>query len=107
MVIKEKGLKITSMWSPNFLEDKKVRIKVEFDPTPIRHLAIQCPSCKNWFVGCDIIKNDCVYEYQLTESECECPKCGDKFIIDCESDIENGDFPEFYDKCLKQIVTWE
>ena len=27
---------------------KKVNVKVEYDRIPIRHMAVQCPDCKNW-----------------------------------------------------------
>lgn len=87
---------------------QKTNIKVEYESTPIRHLAVQCPKCDNWFLGFDIIKNDCRYEHELLGSECECPKCGNKFRIDYKSYVEeSGDFPEFYDKCLRQKITWE
>lgn len=89
-------------------EFQKANIKVEYESTPIRHLAVQCPKCNNWFKGFDIIKDDCRYEHELLGSECECPKCGNKFRIDYKSHVEeSGDFPEFYDKCLRQKTTWE
>ena len=92
----------------NQLEFQKANIKVEYESTPIRHLAVQCPKCNNWFKGFDIIKDDCRYEHELLGSECECPKCGNKFRIDYKSHVEeSGDFPEFYDKCLRQKTTWE
>lgn len=34
--------------------EKKVQIKVEFDPTPIRHMAIQCPKCERLFNMYDV-----------------------------------------------------
>lgn len=87
---------------------KKVNMKIEYDDIPIRHLAIQCPYCKSWFIGHDIIKGDCSYKHQLSEAECECPKCSMEFKIDYRSDMdESGDFPGFYDNCLRQKVTWE
>lgn len=92
----------------NQLEFQKANIKVEYESTPIRHLAVRCPKCNNWFKGFDIIKDDCRYEHELLGSECECPKCGNKFRIDYKSHVEeSGDFPEFYDKCLRQKTTWE
>lgn len=92
----------------NQLEFQKANIKVEYESTPIRHLAVQCPKCNNWFKGFDIIKDNCRYEHELLGSECECPKCGNKFRIDYKSHVEeSGDFPEFYDKCLRQKTTWE
>lgn len=98
------------MWNgyDNQPEFQKANIKVEYESTPIRHLAVQCPKCKNWFQGWDIIKSDCTYDYELLGAECECPKCGNKFRIDYKSYVEeSGDFPEFYDKCLRQKITWE
>lgn len=89
-------------------EFQKTNIKVEYESTPIRHLAVQCPKCNNWFKGFNIIKKDCRYGDELLGSECECPKCGNKFRIDYKSHVEeSGDFPEFYDKCLRQKITWE
>lgn len=83
-------------------------MKVEYQCTPIRHLAIQCPDCNSCFFGHDIIKGDCLYKYQITGAECHCPKCDSEFKVDRESNIEeSGDFPEFYNKCLKKKVTWE
>lgn len=97
-----------SWWDQDFKESKKVNMKVEYENTPIRHLAVQCPDCNFWFMGHDIIKRECLFKHQLTGAECHCPKCGSEFKVDYESDIEeSGDFPEFYDKCLKQKVTWE
>lgn len=87
---------------------KQVNMKVEYDSTPIRHIAVQCPDCGNWFFGHDIFKCDCQYEHQLRGAECHCPKCGSDFKVDYESNIEeSNEFPEFYDKCLREKITWE
>ena len=94
--------------SPDTIKTKKVNMKVEYESTPIRHLAVQCPDCENWFFGYDIFKDDCQYDYQLRGSECHCPKCGSEFKVDFESNIEeSNEFPEFYDKCLRQKITWQ
>lgn len=99
---------MSSWWNQDFTENKKVNMKVEYESTPIRHLAVQCPDCNSWFFGHDIIKGECLYKYQLQGAECQCPKCGSKFKVDYESNIEeSGEFPEFYDKCLRQKTTWE
>lgn len=29
-------------------------VRVEYEPLPIRHIAVQCPECKNWFHGMDM-----------------------------------------------------
>lgn len=94
--------------SPDTIKTKKVNMKVEYEPIPIRHLAVQCPDCENWFVGHDLFTGDCQYDYQLRGSECCCPKCGSEFKVDFESNIEeSNEFPEFYDKCLRQKIIWE
>lgn len=89
-------------------EKKKVKMKVEYERTPIRHLAVQCPDCESWFIGVDIFKNSPRYSYELTNAQCHCPKCGSDFVTDCESEISTDvSFPEFYNNCLKQKTTWE
>lgn len=99
---------MSSWWNQDFVKNKKVNMKVEYECQPIRHLAVQCPDCESWFFGHDIIKGDCSYKYQIIGAECYCPKCGSKFKVDHESNIEESDdFPEFYDKCLRQKVSWE
>lgn len=87
---------------------QKVNIKVEFESTPIRHLAIQCPNCNSWFHGGDILKNYCSYDYELYGAGCHCPKCDYDFRIDYKSKFdEDVQFPEFYANCLEQKVSWE
>lgn len=90
------------------VETKKVNMKVEYDATPIRHLAIECPDCHFWFFGSDITKERCIYDYELKGAECRCPKCDSEFKVDYESNIEESDeFPEFYDNCLRKRVVWD
>lgn len=91
------------------VEEKPTNVKIEYESVPIRHIAVQCPDCKNWFSGWDIIKSECRYSYQITMAECECPKCGSEFRIGNDSNIVDGGvaFPEFYDKCLHKKETWE
>ena len=99
---------MSSWWNQDLVDTKKVNVKVEYECTPIRHLAVQCPDCEFWFHGFDIIEGDCTYSYQLRGAKCKCPKCGSEFKTDYESNIEeSGEFPAFYDNCLKQKVTWE
>ena len=87
---------------------QEVNIKAEFESTPIRHLAIQCPSCNSWFVGNDILKKECHYDYELFGADCLCPKCGYDFEISYKSKPdENVEFPEFYDRCLTKKEAWE
>lgn len=100
---------MSSWWNRDFEpEKKKVKMKVEYERVPIRHLAVQCPDCKNWFMGDDIFYDHPNYSYELTNARCHCPKCGSDFITGFESEIsEDASFPEFYDSCLKQKTIWE
>ena len=87
---------------------KKVNVKVEFDPTPIRHIAIQCPDCGKWFTQYDICKNAVNYKHDLDRfSECECPICGSSFNLGNIDIDQNVDFPEFYKNCMKKKEVWE
>jgi phage FluMu protein Com len=85
-----------------------VNVKVEFEPTPIRHLAIQCPKCKNWFKNGDIADVWIYNEPELYYTEFHCPKCENTFTIDRgDSNVEEAEFPEFYKNCLQRKETWE
>lgn len=88
---------------------REINIKAEFEVSPIRHLAIQCPKCDTWFKGTDILVEDAHYEYDLMNAECHCPKCGYEFEINYQkSNVDEDErFPAFYDKCAKRKTTWE
>ena len=85
-------------------------VKVEYECTPIRHIAVQCPNCANWFQGRDIIKDgDLTYKHDINWTEFKCPKCSKEF-----GGIQNGDkanvtedaYPTIYDGCLERREIW-
>ena len=91
-------------------------VRVEYECTPIRHIAVQCPKCKKWFHGTDITHDDLRYSYQIDMANYWCPVCDTKFGYDnkrnpfSEKDkpcIEEVSQPEVYDGCLTQKVIWE
>ena len=91
-------------------------VRVEYECTPIRHIAVQCPKCKKWFHGTDITHDDLRYSYQIDMANYRCPVCDIKFGYDnkrspfSEKDkpcIEEVSYPEVYDGCLTQKVIWE
>lgn len=100
-----------------------INMKAEFDPTPIRHLAVQCPHCQKWFYGYDITDDDIQYEYQLDLATFHCPICDKDFGRNAEPrsmwnlgsnarpkiNIEEVGYPEVYQDCLKkkETVAWE
>ena len=92
-----------------------LNIKVEYDPTPIRHIAVQCPYCGRWFKGYDILissNNNLAFSYDIKSAVFKCPVCTHAFglreqenlilnIMDCSSS------EEVYKDCLTKKVTWE
>jgi len=68
-----------------------MRIRLELDAASIRHLAVQCPDCENWFHGRDITHDELSYEYDIFFAQFECPVCGKIFgsekIGDASSNI--------------------
>lgn len=85
----------------------KIQIKVEYESVPIRHLAIQCPNCKNWFHGTNIAQKNVVYEHDLYYLKCNCPVCNHYFNTESNYEITEISYPQIYDKCLNKKVTWE
>lgn len=84
-------------------------VRVEYDPAPIRHIAVQCPECKKWFRGREISKDFFRYDYEINFMEFNCPICGEKFGgIGYENPIiEEVGHPEIYDGCLERKEIWE
>ena len=82
----------------------KINVRVEFDPIPIRHLAIQCPKCNNWFYDFDICKYEIRYNYQLYNIHCSCPKCD--YDFEGATNIQECGHPEVYENVLGKKVEW-
>ena len=49
-------------------------VRVEYEPLPIRHIAVQCPNCKKWFRGWEITEDD------LREAEDKIQKLTDRYV---------------------------
>lgn len=87
------------------MKREKVNIKIEYESTPIRSIAIECPECKNWFYGSDICKENVSFDYQLYNISCQCPKCNHLFTPDPEIQECSSSF-EVYENTLKKEVKW-
>ena len=86
----------------------KLNVRVEYDMKPIRHLAIQCPSCKGWFESNDILDDDIKYSDDLNNIEGECPRCGEEFWfcsgkIEIEECLSSG---KVHRDTLKKKIEW-
>lgn len=90
-----------------------MNVRVEYEPTPIRHIAVQCPKCSKWFYGSDITNDRLSFEYQIYYAQFECPICGKIFGADENSDFANvtikevGSAEECYKGCLQRKEIWE
>ena len=89
-----------------------MKIRVEYDPTPIRHIAVQCPKCEHWFHGRDITNDKLEYEYQIYYAQFICPVCGKVFGADksysfANMQIEETGYPDVYKDCLERKEVWE
>lgn len=85
-------------------------VKVQYEDTPIRHIAVQCPNCNKWFRGWDIVKGDLRYAYQINFAEFTCPICNEKFGGIQHADkpnIKKSAYPEIYEACVKKKEVWE
>ena len=89
-------------------------VRVEYDTTPIRHIAVQCPKCGKWFKGWNIVKggktcNSLRYEHDINWTEFECPVCEAEFgglQHNDKASIKEVDYPEVYDGCLERKEIW-
>lgn len=90
-----------------------MNIRVEYDSTPIRNIAVQCPNCEKWFYGYDITEDKLQYSYQVPFAKFHCPVCSN--IFGCNVGIkkdtfnvkEYGSAEEVYKGCLEKKVSWE
>ena len=85
-------------------------VRVEYESTPIRHIAVQCPKCNKWFYGWDITKDDLRYAYEINFAEFNCPICGEEFGGIQHADkpiIEEAGHPKVYEGCVQKKEIWE
>ena len=94
-----------------------INFRIEFEPRQIRHIAVQCPYCNNWFHGYDITHDDLIYEHEIEFAKFNCPICDRVFSV---FEYNNNPFaernkihvvdiqyPEVYDDCLERKEVWE
>ena len=91
----------------------KMNVRVEYEATPIRHIAVQCPNCGRWFDGREITEDRLSFDHDIRKAAVVCPVCdrifggfehqdfGDVKITEC------GSSEEVYKGCLKRREVWE
>ena len=85
-------------------------VRVEYESTPIRHIAVQCPECKNWFRGREITKDELHYDSDIHYAVFKCPVCGNEFggmQHEDEPDIQEVGYYKVYEGCLEKKVVWQ
>ena len=85
-------------------------VRVEYESTPIRHIAVQCPNCKKWFRGWEITEDDLRYAYEINFAVFKCPVCETEFGGLQHADkpnIEEVGHPAVYDGCLQKKEVWQ
>lgn len=93
-----------------------MNVRVEYEPTPIRHLAVQCPKCNNWFNGWAVMKgaafHNLRYKHDIASAKFHCPICNEDFgykfdQINYLHIKEVNSAEECYKDCLTKKETWE
>ena len=90
-----------------------MNVRIMYDPSPIRHIAVQCPDCERWFNGRDIGDRELVYDYELYQTQFTCPVCGKVFGSDDRSVNRNVIIEEcdrqsdVYKDIYKKVEKWE
>ena len=90
----------------------KFNIRVEYDATPVRHLAVQCPNCKRWFHGREISSDEILYKHDVCFALFTCPICDEEFGFHFDGSFDDYEisevgYPEVYKDALEKKVTWE
>ena len=90
-----------------------IEVRVEYEITPIRHIAVRCPDCGRWYRGNDITSDPLCYDYQIPLADFYCPMCGKLFGNQYSKPDEDyqitepGMADEVYKDCLQRKEVWE
>ena len=90
-----------------------MNVRVEYEATPIRHVAVQCPECERWYDGRDITDTRISDESDLYHAQFCCPVCGHTFGANSYQGLSNlvvkecASSTEVYEGCLKRKEIWE
>ena len=90
-----------------------MNVRVEYDKIPIRHIAVQCTKCGNWFAGREVTSDGLFYEHQISRAQFFCPICqipfgADEFGKDSGINIQECAIgTEVYKACIRRKEVWE
>ena len=90
-----------------------MKMRIEYEETPIRHIAVQCPVCERWFNGREITRDSLAYHGDIYRAKFRCPVCGVHFSATDSRGIpdvdisECGSATEVYESCLLKTEVWK
>ena len=90
-----------------------MKVRIEYEAIPIRHIAVQCPNCERRFNGREITKDSLTYDAYIYNAKFVCPVCGDHFAAKDSRGIPDVDITEcdsatdVYDGCLTKTEIWK
>lgn len=91
--------------------NNNLNIRTVYEPTIIRHIAVQCPFCGKWFNGIDITNDRLHYKHDIKYARFLCPICNKNFtadeeFMDIKVNIEESDSSNVYKDCLQKKEVW-
>lgn len=94
-----------------------MNVRVEYEATPIRHIAVQCDKCGSWFNGLDVTESVLTHAHHILFARFHCPVCDCAFGFDGNYDAflgahnvqiqECDSSEEVYKDCKRKKTTWE
>lgn len=90
-----------------------MNVRVEYEATPVRHIAVQCPDCGRWYDGRDVGDQRISTDSDIYRTQFCCPVCGKIFGADACAGYANvhitecGSSTEVYKGCLRKKEVWE
>ena len=89
-------------------------VRVVYEPIQLKHLAVQCPKCDNWFNGWEVMQGAAFHNLRFKNdipfAKFNCPICGENFGRDHHDTIsiqEVKSIQECYKGCISKYDTWE
>lgn len=97
---------------------EQINVRVEYEVTPIRHVAVQCPYCHKWFHGNEISDKPILDNIDLEFAVFTCPICGATFSAHNKNSnpwthpkqslhITETAYPEVYKDCWERHTEWK
>lgn len=81
-------------------------VRVDYESTPIRHVAVECPSCNEWYAGNDISDISISDSYHLSTAKFTCPDCNIEFKTGLDTKYDEKMGSAIYEGVKRKQVMW-